>query len=67
VVHRFFAEIIDVGVASKADTHRVGLGQPGLARSVRTVAIGAISRGAGMRHFGGVDQFGLVVMAGHAH
>ena len=45
---------------------RVGLRQARLVAGVRAVAIGAVARGAGMRHFGGLNQLGLVVVAGDA-
>ena len=66
MMHRLLAHIVDVGVTSQANTDGVGLGQAGLVAGVRAVAVCAIARRSGMRHFGRVDQLGLVVMAGHA-
>ena len=52
MMHRLLAQIVDVAVASQADTDCVGLGQAGLVAGVRAVAIGAIAGRAGMRHLG---------------
>ena len=47
VVHGFLPQIIDVGMASEANVHGVGLGQPGMIAGVRAVAIRAIAGAPG--------------------
>ncbi len=50
MVNLFLGEIGDLAMATKANVDGVGFGQSRLGTGVGTVAIGAITGGAGMRH-----------------
>ena len=50
-------------MAAETDVDGIGLRQPRIGASVRIVAVGAIAGSAGVLHFCGVDQLGLVVVA----
>lgn len=54
-------------MTSEANGNCVGLWQAGLVAGMRAVAVRAVARCAGMRHFGVVDQLRLIVVARHAY
>jgi hypothetical protein len=66
MMHGFLCKIGNFTVATEADVYSVCLGEPGLPAGVGIVAIGAIAGGSRMLHFGALDEFRLIVVAGHA-
>ena len=66
VVDGLFAQIVHIRVAAEADGDGIGFGQAGLIAGVGAMAIGAIAHGSGVGNFGGIDELGLVVVAGDA-
>lgn len=66
MMHGFLGEIGDVTVAGEADVNGIRFGKSRLPTGMGSVAIRAIARGARMLDFGRVDEFSLVVVAGHA-
>ena len=66
VVIRLLPRIGNIAVAAQADIDRIGLGQSWLPAGMWTMAVGAIARRSRMRNFRRVDQFGFLVVAGHA-
>ncbi len=66
MVNLFLGEIGDLAVATKANVDGVGFGQSSLGTGVGTVAIGAITGGAGMRHLRFVDLLRFVGVTGDA-
>lgn len=67
VVHGLLSLFRQLGMAVEANIHRIGLRESRRFSSVWAVAIGAISQGAGVLHFGTLDLLRLFRVAGDAN
>lgn len=67
VMHRLFAQIRDIRVASEANIYAIRFRQAGESTGVRIVAIGAIACGARMLNFCTLNLLGFFVVTRNTH